>query len=226
MPIPNPSRVRLRTFAEEAAGSIPAGSMVLDAGAGSGPYSEFFAPHTYHACDHLTPKRHGSAFFRSSLDAIPVRPDTYDLVFCSQVLEHVPDPAATMHEIGRVLRPGGTVWLTTPLMFPEHQQPHDYFRYTQFGLQLLCDRAGLEVTRLEPLEGYFANLSQQLIHAEQALNQVLEMAPDQQQHADLMELALKRFTGLADAFARADLREMRTDIGSPKNYVLVAQAPT
>jgi len=45
---------------------------------------------------------------------LPYPPSSFDAIFCNQVLEHVPDPAAVAHEFARVLRPGGKLWLATP----------------------------------------------------------------------------------------------------------------
>jgi SAM-dependent methyltransferase len=47
-------------------------------------------------------------------EAIPLRDACLDLVLSSWVLEHLPDPARSFHEIGRVLRPGGAFIFLTP----------------------------------------------------------------------------------------------------------------
>ncbi len=43
--------------------------------------------------------------------------------------------------------PGGTIWLTTPLTWYLHEEPHDYYRYTSHGLRYLLDRAGFATSR-------------------------------------------------------------------------------
>jgi ubiquinone/menaquinone biosynthesis C-methylase UbiE len=49
------------------------------------------------------------------------------LVICTQVLERVADLSAVLRELYRVLKPGGSLWLTAPFFFAEHMQPHDYY---------------------------------------------------------------------------------------------------
>lgn len=60
-----------------------------------------------------------------------------------------------------MLKPRGALWLTAPLFYDEHEQPFDFFRYTQFGLRYLLDNAGFNVESIDPLGGYFATLGYQ-----------------------------------------------------------------
>ena len=87
---------------------------------------------------------------------------SYDLVFCSQALEHVPDPLRVLREFHRVLKPGGQVWASAPFFYEEHFKPYDYYRYTRFGWRHLATEAGLEVEKIAYLESYYATVSYQL----------------------------------------------------------------
>ncbi len=69
----------------------------------------------------------------------------YDLVICSEVLEHVEDPHAAMRTLTRLLRPGGTLLVTSPFLWPDHatEDYPDYWRFTEGAWRLLVRHAGL-----------------------------------------------------------------------------------
>jgi len=85
---------------------------------------------------------------------------SFDVVLCTQVLEHVAEPALVLAELRRVLRDGGELWLTVPFVGELHEEPHDHYRYTSYGLQGLCERAGFGEVRTWPLGGYFTAMAQ------------------------------------------------------------------
>lgn len=53
-------------------------------------------------------------WLQADASTLPLRSDAFDVILLSEVLEHVPDPQAVVHEARRVLRPGGVFYLTTP----------------------------------------------------------------------------------------------------------------
>jgi SAM-dependent methyltransferase len=73
--------------------------------------------------------------------------DTYDVVICEQVIEHVPDPAAAAANLRGLCRPGGHVVVSTPFLIRVHELwgMEDYWRFTPRGLRTLLERAGLAV---------------------------------------------------------------------------------
>lgn len=72
--------------------------------------------------------------------------DSFDIVLCTEVLEHLHTPAQAIAEFKRVLKPGGILLLTTRFVFPLHDTPNDYYRYTKYGLQyLLHDFENVEI---------------------------------------------------------------------------------
>jgi SAM-dependent methyltransferase len=78
------------------------------------------------------------------------------------VMEHVPEPKLVLKELYRVLKPGGKMIYSAPLCFEEHEQPYDFYRYTQFSLRYLFDAAGFSIQRLDWLEGYFGTVGYHL----------------------------------------------------------------
>ncbi|HKE17204.1 MAG TPA: methyltransferase domain-containing protein [Kofleriaceae bacterium] len=61
----------------------------------------------------------------------------FDAILCSEVLEHLYAPHQAVSNMWASLRDGGRLILTAPFVFPIHSAPHDYFRYTRHGLEVL-----------------------------------------------------------------------------------------
>jgi SAM-dependent methyltransferase len=156
--------------AREFAASLPHDARVLDAGAGETQYAPLFAGQRYVAVDLGVGDE---AWSYSNLDAIarlehlPFADRTFDACVNIVTLEHVPDPARVLRELARVLKAGGCLLLVTPLEWEEHQQPHDYFRYTRYGLEHLVRCAGLDIERLDAVGGLFRLLARRLLNAGQ-----------------------------------------------------------
>jgi len=62
---------------------------------------------------------------------------SFDVIVLSEVLEHVHSPHLAIENIHRILKTDGRLILTVPFIFPIHERPHDYFRYTRYGLEFL-----------------------------------------------------------------------------------------
>ena len=128
------------------------GPRLLDVGCGIKPYERLFAPKiTEHiGVDYLptTTGSYGRAtkadVWGDSLD-LPFPEASFDTVLSTQVIEHVTDPFLALGEIHRVLKPDGVLILTAPMTWPIHEAPHDYFRYTEFGLRSLLTRHGFAI---------------------------------------------------------------------------------
>lgn len=73
---------------------------------------------------------------------LPLVDGAFDTVLFLDVLEHVAEPEAALHEALRVLRPGGCLLITVPFAYPLHDQPHDYQRFTEHGLVYRLGQAG------------------------------------------------------------------------------------
>ena len=100
----------------------------------------------------------------ADLTQIPFRDGAFDAAVNIVTLEHVREPRRVLAELARVLRPGGKLLLVAPLEWEEHQQPHDYFRYTRYGLTFLLDEAGMDCD-IRPVGGFFRLMSRRLFNA-------------------------------------------------------------
>jgi SAM-dependent methyltransferase len=135
------------------------GDALLDVGAGTRPYAALYEPRFRTS---LSTDVEQSLHDISSVDVLaaagdlPFENERFDCVVCTEVLEHCPDPWAAGAEIGRVLRPGGWAFVSTPFLRPLHEAPHDYHRFTPWGLAELAQRSELTVERIAPRGDYVA----------------------------------------------------------------------
>jgi SAM-dependent methyltransferase len=149
------------------AGGLPGRAIVLDAGAGEGQYRKWFARQRYVGLD-LGIGDTGWDY--RELDAIadlrqlPLRTGSIDAALNIVTLEHVPDPLCVLAELYRALRPGGRLLLVVPHEWEEHQQPHDFYRYTRYGVEHLLRHAGFDQVDIRPVGGYFRLLSRRLLN--------------------------------------------------------------
>jgi SAM-dependent methyltransferase len=146
---------------------LPAGARVLDAGAGEGQYRGCFARQRYCGVDLAV----GDAAWDYSrlnvvadLAALPFRAAAFDAAVHIVTIEHLPEPARALAEIGRAVGPGSLLLVAAPHEWEVHQAPHDYFRYTRYGLAYLLEKAGFEVLVMRPAGGYFRLLARRLLN--------------------------------------------------------------
>jgi SAM-dependent methyltransferase len=86
-------------------------------------------------------------------EPLPFSDASFDTILCTQVLEHVQNAEQAMAEIARLLRPGGHALITVPFLYPTHEMPYDFWRYTHLGLRSLVERHGLHADGLEAQGG-------------------------------------------------------------------------
>ena len=140
--------------------SSATGYRVLDVGCGPKPYYPFFAERAteYVGVDVVDDPGRRAASARSR--SFPSSDGEFDLVLCTQVLEHCDDPAQAVRELRRVTAPGGRVLASTHGVQWYHPSPVDYWRWTHEGLRRLfatnADWGSLEV---EPSGGTAACLA-------------------------------------------------------------------
>lgn len=82
---------------------------------------------------------------------LPFGNESFDAIACFEVLEHVPDPHAALAEISRTLRLDGIATISMPFLYPEHDAPHDYQRWTEYRWRLSASQVGFDVESIEPM---------------------------------------------------------------------------
>jgi SAM-dependent methyltransferase len=117
------------------------GYRVLDVGCGPKPYYPFFAEHAsaYVGVDVV---ENPAAELRGRVEELPVDDASFDVVLCTQVLEHADDPAQAVRELRRVTAPGGRVLASTHGVQVYHPSPEDHWRWTHTGLRRLFEQNG------------------------------------------------------------------------------------
>lgn len=130
---------------------------LIDLGCGKVPLYHVYNKHvekvtcvdwanTFHKNSHLD-------IIQDLNEALKIPDDNCDTIILSDVLEHIREPKFLMAEIARVLRKDGKVIMNVPFYYWLHEQPFDFFRYTEHALQYFAEETGLEVIKLEPYGG-------------------------------------------------------------------------
>lgn len=142
---------------------------LLDVGCGEMPYRntflENFAIKSYIGLDIF-----GALEYKTNVKpdyfwdgtTMPFEDDFFDSGFATEVLEHCPDPNITLLEIYRVLKPNSPLLLTIPFLWPTHESPYDFYRYTPFALKSILEKAGFEEIEIEGLGGWHASFAQMI----------------------------------------------------------------
>lgn len=80
----------------------------------------------------------------ADIRSIPLPPESLDVIICTEVLEHVYEPIEALRELYRILKPTGTILLTTPFSYPIHEAPYDFCRLTPFFMEYWLPKLGFE----------------------------------------------------------------------------------
>lgn len=138
---------------------LPADARVLDAGCGSGrtlqelaDYGEVSGIELNSDAAELARSRGLGEVRIGALEHLPWEDETFDLVTCLDVVEHVPDDVAALVELLRVTRRGGWLLITVPAhqaLWSRHDEAnHHYRRYSRASLRGAALAAGWKVTRI------------------------------------------------------------------------------
>lgn len=129
---------------------------LIDIGCGNKPYRTLM-PHVteYVGCDPVQSSKQ-CVDVLCEATAIPLPSGSFDTAFSTQTLEHVADHRALVRESFRLLKPGGYFIASAPMYWPLHEEPHDYFRFTKYGLRYLLEEAGYVDVELRANGGQWA----------------------------------------------------------------------
>lgn len=137
--------------------------VLLDVGCWKKPYAHLFHPYVTRYIGVDLPSV-GPAETSPDVYAdgcwLPFRDQCIDTVLCTQVLDDVPDPKALLCSFQRVLKRGGFLLLTAPFIWRIHSAPHDYYRFTEYGLRYLAHESGFHVELVEPRGGAWITIGQ------------------------------------------------------------------
>lgn len=147
--------------------AIPAGSRVLDAGAGRGRYRHLFAHCDYKTQDFCqepsTAGDYTKMDYVCDITKIPVPDESFDVVVCTEVLEHLPEPIKAIEEFRRILRNGrGQLLISAPLGCGLHQKPYIFHGgYTPFWYERSLAMFGFTDLEVLPNGGFFRHYGQE-----------------------------------------------------------------
>jgi SAM-dependent methyltransferase len=178
-------RESILQFVAGAARATAEGARVLDVGAGDAPYRELFAHTEYRTTDWEQSPHEGAEHvdFVGPAEQLPVADAAFDVALCTQVLEHVPEPARVLAELARVLRPGGRLYLSVPLVWELHEMPHDYFRYTSRGIEHLLGATGFVPGEVRPRNDCFTTIAQLMLNAGSAMGRAADGLDERREEA-------------------------------------------
>jgi SAM-dependent methyltransferase len=128
--------------------------VVVDIGVGTAPHKKHISHDQYIGIDIEDRGGVADVLIEDVNRGLSIPDNTADLVLCTEVLEHTKDPALVIKELYRVTKQGGRVILTTPLTWPVHEAPNDFYRFTNFGLEYLLQEAGFIEWKIEGSNGY------------------------------------------------------------------------
>lgn len=149
------------------AASLPPNARVLDAGAGEGRYRDRFHGVRYTGVDLAVGDatwNYGKLDVLGDLERLPFADHSFDACLNVVTLEHVQQPAAVLRELARTLKPGGRLLLVAPQDWEVHQAPHDYYRYTRYGIRHLLESAGFVDIAVTAGGGYFRLMGRRMLN--------------------------------------------------------------
>lgn len=86
-------------------------------------------------------------------DILPLPNESFDTILITDVLEHIYNPHILWSEMSRILKPNGKILMGIPFLFNLHEEPYDYFRYSEFAIKMFCDKNSLQILSIVSIGG-------------------------------------------------------------------------
>jgi ubiquinone/menaquinone biosynthesis C-methylase UbiE len=190
---------------------------LIDIGCGEKPYERLMRPYVreHIGVDHADTLHDTSRvdLFGTAYE-IPSPDAAFDTALCTAVLEHLEEPKAAIEECYRVLVPGGVAIYSVPFIWHIHEEPRDFYRYTEYGLRYLFEATGFEIVQLTPLSGFWVTAGAMFAYYLDRANKGILRT------SRVVDLAILGVQGIVSVFERLDRPTRWTWM-----YLLVARRP-
>jgi len=152
-------------FLLEFSNSLSEKVSILDVGSGSSPYRNLFKNHEFKTHDFkqlssdqlLHKDGYGLIDYVCDIEKIPVKDNSFDVIICTEVLEHVPNPIGALKEMARILKSGGKLLITAPLGSHIHRDPyHFYGGFTPFFYEKYLIEFSFNQISVVPNGGFYS----------------------------------------------------------------------
>ena len=140
---------------------------LIDIGCGSKPYKQMV---NKYVDEHIGLDHKDTLHYSDNIDLfgtayeIPAKDNSFDSAICTAVLEHLEEPELALSECYRVLKKGGIAIYTVPFIWHIHEEPRDFYRFSQYGLEYLFKKVGFEVVELNALSGFWVTFGQLFVY--------------------------------------------------------------
>jgi len=89
---------------------------------------------------------------------LPFENDSFDTAILTQVIEHLEKPERALKEVYRILKPEGLLFISWPFLYPIHEAPRDFFRYSKYGMFYIAENSNFEVIKIKSSSGFWITL--------------------------------------------------------------------
>jgi len=138
---------------------------LYDLGCADAYYKDFFLKYcnSYTGVDWSNTIHNNNADIVTDLNKeFKIKNDVADTIISLSVMEHLYNPQLFLKESYRILKKDSYIILGVPWMWHIHEAPHDYFRYTPYGLKYLFSEAGFKEIHIQPTSGFFTMISMKI----------------------------------------------------------------